>query len=254
MKLSVVIPTKNEALYLPLLLSCIREQYSQPDEIIVADAGSTDKTRSIAKKAGAKVVPGGMPGPGRNRGAEHAQGEYLIFLDADVLLPSPDFMKDCLQEMQKRKLDVAACPLKVQEGTLIDDALHTAYNAYTKVVQTVLPHATGCCIIAKRSVHQAIGGFDESVVFAEDHDYIRRAHKAKYKTGIIKSHHILISPRRYRKDGMVKTAAKFIWCEAYILMKGPFHKMPFSYEFGVFGDHVPQLKRKTKTTHNTPSK
>jgi glycosyltransferase involved in cell wall biosynthesis len=77
MKLSIIIPTKNEEQNLPVLLAALRAQtlfqrLPQEIEIIVADAHSTDATRALAIQAGARVVDGGMPGPGRNRGAEAA--------------------------------------------------------------------------------------------------------------------------------------------------------------------------------------
>ena len=97
MRLSIVIPTKNEENYLPRLLESIRSQVFSDYEVIVADAASTDRTREVAVKFGAKVVEGGLPGPGRNRGAEAAQGDRLLFLDADVVLPSEDFLSDMLK-------------------------------------------------------------------------------------------------------------------------------------------------------------
>ncbi len=234
MRVSIVVPTKNEEHYLPLLLACLRGQTYQDFEIVVADAGSTDKTCELAKAAGARVVAGGMPGPGRNRGAAASTGDIICFFDADVVLPHPNFLQDCLFEFAARELDVATCALTVQSGTLLDRAFHSAYNQYTYAVQPMLPHAVGSCIFARRSVHEALGGFDETVVFAEDHDYARRADKAGYHAGILRSHKIAISPRRYRKEGMVRTAAKFVWSEAAILVRGPFRTIPFTYEFGKF--------------------
>lgn len=85
--LSIVIPAKNEEIYLPKLLKSIKKQNFCDYEIIVADADSIDRTKEIAQKYRAKVVKGGMPGRGRNAGAKVAKGEVLLFLDADVLLP-----------------------------------------------------------------------------------------------------------------------------------------------------------------------
>lgn len=234
MRVSIVIPTKNEEGYLPLLLASLRGQTFQDFELIVADAHSTDKTREIALQAGARVVEGGMPGPGRNRGAAVATGDLIFFFDADVIFRHPCFLQDSILEFTARELDVATCGLTVQDGTLLDHALHEAYNKYTYAVQPVLPHAVGSCMLVKRSVHLALNGFDETVVFAEDHDYARRADKAGYEAGILRGHKIAISPRRYRKEGMVRTAAKIVWSEAAILVRGPFRSIPFTYEFGNF--------------------
>jgi len=77
MKLSVLIPTKNEEAALPKTLEALKAQSLQPFEIIVADAGSTDRTREIAAAYGARVIEGGMPGPGRNAAAKVAR-RYLF--------------------------------------------------------------------------------------------------------------------------------------------------------------------------------
>lgn len=244
MRVSIVVPTKNEESYLPLLLASLRGQTYQDFEIIVADANSTDRTREIAAQAGAKVIEGGMPGPGRNRGAAIAQGEIIFFFDADVVLPHPSFLQDFLVEFAARELDVASCPLTVQNGTFLDHALHGAYNKYASAVEPVLQHAAGACIAVKHSIHQALHGFDETVVLAEDHDYARRAKKAGYRVGILRCHKIAISPRRYRKDGVVRTAAKMVWSEATILVRGPLRSIPFSYELGSFEKQGQIKKRK----------
>ena len=105
MKLSIVIPTKNEEVLLPLLLESIRGQSFTDYEVIVADAKSTDATPRIAASFGARVVEGGMPAPGRNRGAEQATGDVLVFFDADVILPNEHFLRDCLEEMEQKNID-----------------------------------------------------------------------------------------------------------------------------------------------------
>lgn len=64
-RVSVIIPTLNEASFLPPLLDALNAQTLAPHEIIVADAGSTDGTVAAAEARGARVVPGGMPGRGQ---------------------------------------------------------------------------------------------------------------------------------------------------------------------------------------------
>jgi len=237
MKLSIVIPTKNEEKNLPRLLATVRSQSFTDYEIIVADAQSTDRTRQIAASFGARVVEGAMPGPGRNRGAEAASGSVIAFFDADILLPNDQFLRDCLEEMDARGLDMTTCRVEAHRGTMFDQAMHGAYNAYTIAVEQVLPHAPGFCLIAKRSAHEAIRGFDEDVVFAEDMDYVRRGKKAGFQFGILRKQKIPVSVRRFVKDGRTRTTMKYIFTEAYMLAKGPLkHRMPFKYEFGKFHD------------------
>ena len=76
---SCVIPVLNEEQYLPILLNSIAKQDVTPYEIIVADAGSRDKTVEIAKSFGCKIVPGGSVPKGRNSGGFSAMGDYILF-------------------------------------------------------------------------------------------------------------------------------------------------------------------------------
>src|SRR3989442_355693 len=86
---SVIIPTWNEAKYLPSLLDALHRQAMPPLEILVADSGSSDGTQEIARRAGAVLLEGERrgPGEGRNRGARAAKGDFLLFVDADCLVP-----------------------------------------------------------------------------------------------------------------------------------------------------------------------
>ncbi len=86
-KISVVIPTWNEEKNIGRCISYILRQSIKPYEIIVVDKFSKDKTVSIAKKFGAKVVYSNLPLLGaRLLGAKKAKGEWIFFTDADTLL------------------------------------------------------------------------------------------------------------------------------------------------------------------------
>ncbi len=231
-RISVVIPTKNEEKLLPRLLQSLRSQTLHDVEIIVADAGSTDRTVEIAKSFDAIVVKGGMPGMGRNAGARKAKGDIIAFFDADVLLTSTKFLSDCIQEMDRKKLDVATCKVRPLSRLPIDRAFHEAYNAYVIATEKIRPHAPGFCILVRRDAHEAIGGFDESVVFAEDHDYVQRAAKAGYRFGLLRSHPIAVSVRRLEKDGRLAIALKYIFTEMKMLANGAIKELDFDYDMG----------------------
>lgn len=231
-RLSIVIPVKNEEKMLPKLLDTVKAQTFTDYEVIVADAHSTDNTRAVAESYGARVVEGGMPGPGRNRGAIAAQGEVIAFLDADVQLPSSKFMEECLAEMDRKNLDVATCKVKPLSRKPIDRALHEAYNAYAIATEKIRPHAPGFCILVRRHAHEGVEGFDEDVVFAEDHDYVQRAQKEGYRFGLLRSHPVAVSVRRLEKDGRLAIALKYIFGELHLLTKGSFKDLPFEYRMG----------------------
>lgn len=229
--ITIVIPTKNEEASLPCLLESIRKQTFQPAEIIVADAVSTDRTREIAESFGCRVVEGGMPGPGRNRGAEAAKTELLLFLDADVELRDPDFLRLAVGEMLEKKLSIATVDVFPLSDAWIDHVIHKAYNVYVRVWGEVFPHAPGFCMFVRRDLHAKIGGFDESITFCEDHEYAGRAAKMG-SFGFLRSTKIPVSIRRLDRDGRVNIAIKYCLAEMHLAMLGPIRHDRFRYTFG----------------------
>ena len=88
--LSVIIPTLQAAAVLPGCLGALVEglKAGMIREVIVSDGGSTDATRAIADASGAQVVTGPASRGGQlRRGAEVAQGAWLLVLHADTVLP-----------------------------------------------------------------------------------------------------------------------------------------------------------------------
>ena len=230
--LTVIIPTLNEIAYLPQLLDALAVQTRLPDEVIVADAGSKDGTAELARARGARIINGGMPAVGRNAGARAAKGDLLLFLDADVL-PPPDFIARVLEEFEQKKQDVATCFIAPLDGNPLDGMICVGTNLYFQIIQPVSPHAPGFCILSKRTIHEKMGGFDESLTLSEDIDYARRA-KRHGKFGILSSTRIPVSMRRVGKEGLVGLGLKYAWCEIYALMGKPVRNVPFEYEFGTF--------------------
>lgn len=99
-RLSVVINTLNEEKNLPKAIKTVK---NIAGEIVVCDMYSSDKTRSIAKKLGAKVVKHKKTGyvePARNYAISQASGNWILILDADERLTKSlrKKIKDLIQE------------------------------------------------------------------------------------------------------------------------------------------------------------
>ena len=235
--ISIIIPSLNEEKFLPLLLTSIKEQDSsdfvqgKDYEIILADAGSKDKTIEIAKRYECIITQGGMPAKGRNEGAKKAKGEILFFLDSDIILPE-GFFKKALAEFNNRKLDIASfCLIPLPIDKFSNFLIELYYNKPIVLLESVLPHAA-MGILVKRDLFEKLKGFDESIKLAEDMDFARRAkNNFKAKFGIIKSVRIYFSDRRLKKDGWILTGIKFFLCELYMIFIGPARSNIFKYKF-----------------------
>jgi len=230
---SIVIITKNEEEYLPILLESIKYQTLQPHEIIVADAGSTDATPQIAQKYGARLIPGGMPSKGRNAGAQASTTDNLLFLDSDVELKDPKFLEKAWQDFHEQEFDVATVDVDPKSSNWWDWLSHKLYNRYVRLWGARHPHAPGFCILARKKMHERSGGFDELIVFCEDHEYAHRAvkkHGAKF--GFIKNVSVPVSVRRMDRDGRLNIAVKYLLGELHFLFLGPIRDEKFKYTFG----------------------
>lgn len=232
-RLSVIIPALNEAAVLPALLRALRVQTRVPDEVIVADAHSVDGTADAARASGARVIAGGRPGAGRNAGAAAATGDVLLFVDADVL-PDQWFIASLLDQFEQAQCDVAAGLLRPASDRPIDRLIAWTFNFGVLALETRMPHASGGCIVIRRALHEAIGGFDESLALAEDHDYVvRAARQGQFR--VLREASLVVSLRRLERDGYVRTALKYAWSEWRVVTRRPIRTLPFAYEFGNYG-------------------
>lgn len=174
-EVSVVIPARDEAGNLPLLLESLGLQDRQPYEVIVVDDDSTDNTAAIASAAGARVIsPGPLPDSWRGkpwacaRGAEEATGKLLLFLDADCR-----FAPGGLDEILARYMGgaFAVCPYHAVEKP------HEQFSAMFNLIMvasTIPAGLVGQCLLIDRETYQQAGGYAsvkteilENVKFAE---------------------------------------------------------------------------------------
>jgi glycosyltransferase involved in cell wall biosynthesis len=212
--LSVVVPAYNEAEYLPDTLRTLNESIESVEErveIIVVDNNSTDDTAEIARNHGAEVVfePHNQIARARNRGAEEARGEWLLFLDADTLMPA-----DLLESILERRRD----PDVIGGGaclTFQGDAPRSAYwglEVWNWISRT-FRMAAGSVIWCRRAAFEVVGGFDESV-YASEEIWLSRALKKRAKTlgqhfEIIESPRARTSPRKFNEFSTLKLTAGF---------------------------------------------
>jgi len=104
---TVIIPARNEAKSLPILLAALDSQTIRPDEVVVVDDHSSDATAAIASVAGAHVLSApGLPSDWTGKswaiwnGVQASTGGVLVFLDADTR-PHPEFLAHALAERKR---------------------------------------------------------------------------------------------------------------------------------------------------------
>ncbi len=102
-RVSVVIPCRNDAASLPLVLAALERQTYPRDkfQVLVVDNGSTDGSGEAAQPFPVERLREPVPSAyrARNRGIAAATGEYLLFLDADTV-PCPEWIAELVQTAQ----------------------------------------------------------------------------------------------------------------------------------------------------------
>jgi glycosyltransferase involved in cell wall biosynthesis len=214
-------------------LDSIRSQDFSSYEIIVADAHSNDRTRETAVNYGCTVVDGGRPAAGRNAGAKAANGDYIFFLDADVILP-PGFISNIFKEMQDRYIELATCEIKPLSDFRLDRIIHRMMNLAILLNLRIDPKAFGFCIFVTKQLFNKAGGFDETIYVAEDNDFVKRASSFS-ALRYLNSAHIMVSIRRFEKEGRFAYMKKGIKLNLYRSFKGEIRNDEVvKYEFNAF--------------------
>lgn len=171
MLVSIVIATKNEELNLGICLESIMTQTLAANqwEIIVVDNFSTDATLDIAKQYTTQVYSKGPERSSqRNFGIKQAQGTYILFLDADMIL-APTLLEDCLCQFQDHAQGLV--------GLWIPEIiLGTSLFAKIRRFERQFYDATVIDGVRffKKADFDAIAGFDENLFAAEDWDLDKR--------------------------------------------------------------------------------
>lgn len=227
-KVSIIVPTLNEEERLPVLLASLEAQSVPVHEVIVADARSSDGTRDVALGAGAVVVPGGLPGPGRNAGAAAATGDWLLFLDADVQLPA-DALEVAFREMAREGLDSASAWFVPDSGDAFLRLNHWVSSHYFRITSRLRwPHAIGAFLLVRKADHDRIGGFDPSIKVAEDQDYVRKLSRIG-RYGFLRRPEVVIAARRFEEEGSLSMSLKWIAIELHRLVLGEVRGDYFRY-------------------------
>lgn len=187
MRFSVVIPTLNEA---PIIQEALRRvQRLAPHELIVADGGSRDGTRELARPYASVVNGRRGRGLQLNAGAAQATGDAIIFLHADVRLPSNAL---AAIEAALRDPGVAGGYFRVRFGHGPHDAFVAALYGLLRRTGIVFGDAA---IVVRREAFMRVGGFRDYPIM-EDVNLVSRLRRVGRMVELPES--VVASTRRWQ--------------------------------------------------------
>lgn len=194
MKVSLVVPVKNESDSIERLISSAAAQTRRPDEIVIVDGGSDDGTAEIIENLAhcnhwtgwVRVIRtgGATPGKGRNLGVVNARYDWIAFIDAGM--QAEQFWLERLTEVAAR-----------------DDQVAVVYGSYEPMIETFFDRCAALAYVSpkqlrdgrwmrgpvipssliRREVWQKVGGFQD-LRAAEDLIFMDRIVAAGFKTGL----------------------------------------------------------------------
>jgi rhamnosyltransferase len=182
-RVSVIIPTLNAGPELEELLEWLQRQSVRPCEIIVIDSASEDGTQERARKAGARLISVERSdfdhGGTRNQAAIQAQGDILLFMTQDALpydgklienLIKPLIQEETIVYSYARQLPRPGANVLEQLARQYNYPAHSQVKAYEDIEQMGIKtfFCSNVCSAIKRETFEAMGRFQQPVIFNED--------------------------------------------------------------------------------------
>ena len=205
MKISVIVPAYNEEAYLPATLESITPAAERlraiPDvcvEILVVDNNSVGATAAVVLRLGAKVFREPEQGisRARNTGASHAEGDVLVFVDADVIIPP------ALLEVIHSVMSDPGC---VGGGVDVEyrprQTLIRSYLQGWRLLSRAMGMVQGATQFCSKAALEEIGGYDETAWIGEDVDFYwamrKLAKRTRSSVSLIRNPRVLASSHRF---------------------------------------------------------
>lgn len=192
-KVSVIVPVYNDPVGVQsTVASLVVQTYpTEGYEVVVVDNDSDDETPAVVASFANRfddllhVAHESTRGAyaARNTGIEHASGEVLVFLDADEIVPET-FLAAVVDRLAETGADYLGCAVQVDARTVDPDSIAAKYNeVFEFPVGGYMEHhdfAPTCGMVVRRSVVDAVGTFDETLVSSGDREFGNRVAAAGF--------------------------------------------------------------------------
>jgi len=214
MKVSFITTVLNEELSIKLLLKSLISQTIIPDEIIIVDGGSKDKTISIVRHYVASFVQKfknvefkvfikkGNRSIGRNEAIKRSDNEIILCSDAGCILDR-NWVKNIIEPFNNPKVDVVAGYYKGKPNSVFEKCLTPYVLVMPDKINSsdFLPASRSMAF--KKSIWEKIGGFPKG--FENNEDYVFAKRLKKYNANIVFEKKAVVHwiPRTNVKDAFI---------------------------------------------------
>jgi glycosyltransferase involved in cell wall biosynthesis len=248
---TVVIPTLNEEKYLPVILDALGQQTFRLFELVVVDGKSKDKTKRMFDKYSFGIPQSvfiysdkANVGHQRNLGAKKAQGEFLVFLDADVNIDAT-FLDELHILIIKKNLKMATTWIKSDSDSPPMKFMILIANLVNELVHGLnRPYTGGYNTIIRKDCFLKLKGFREDLKINEDVDFALYAFKKGIKCELLKEPLVTFSLRRFRAKGILPAILNIAHGNLFYFTK--LYKKIDSYNYPM-GGQAHEIKKKKDT-------
>ena len=209
-KITIVVPCKNEENYIAHLLMHLRQQSIGDTRIIIADC-STDNTREVIQtmkgELNVEIIDGGPVSLAKNNGARLVTTPYILFIDADVRFFKDNVIRDAVDTMESKDLDLIGLSIKCYDRDPRAKLGFVIFNTINHALKFFSPFAVGAFMLTRRDRFEDFGGFPEQFSTSEDYFLSRKYSPKKFR---IIRHHFGQDSRRFKKMGYLGMATYLV--------------------------------------------
>ena len=203
-KITIIIPCKNEGTIIKRTLELINMQNEiAGTRVIVADCSddngfTKDLILSNSKKnVKLKIIKGGYPAFGRNRGAEISDTPYVLFIDSDIFLENTNTLSTIVNDFSNTNKHLATTRMRTDDGKY--NYVYRIFDLIQRASSFMTPFAIGGFMLFERNEFNRLGGFIDEDKFAEDYHLSSKIKPSKFK---IYNEIVYTTSRRFKNKGL----------------------------------------------------